>query len=109
MAYATVEQLAAALRIAVNTKNEAWLGLSLEAAASVVDHLTDRPADDPLDPDDPPPLATTENVAIAIEIYKANDAAFGAVGFADIGAIPCPPTSTADTRRPCSRCECSSG
>lgn len=89
MAYATVEQLAAALRVAVTVKNQDWLQQSVDAAAAVVDHLIDRPADEPL-PVPPPALATTENVAIAIEIYKANDAAFGAVGFDNIGVLSVP-------------------
>jgi hypothetical protein len=89
MAYATAEQLAAALRVAVTPKNSEWLELCLDAAASEIDHQIDRPADDPL-PDPPPALATTVNVARAIEWYKANDAAFGAVGFADIGVLAAP-------------------
>jgi hypothetical protein len=89
MAYATVEQLAAALRVTVTPKNSEWLALCLDAAASVVDQLCDRPADDPM-PDPPPALAVTENIAIGIEFYKANDAAFGAVGFADIGVMSVP-------------------
>lgn len=89
MAYATVEQLAAALRIAVTTKNSEWLELCLEAGASVVDQLCDRPDDDPM-PVPPPALAVTENIAISLEFYKANDAAFGAVGFADIGVMSVP-------------------
>jgi hypothetical protein len=89
MAYATVDQLAAALRVAVTTKNSEWLESCLDAAASVVDHLCDRPADNPM-PGPPPALAVTENVSIGIEFYKANDAAFGAVGFADIGVLSVP-------------------
>jgi hypothetical protein len=89
MAYATVEQLAAALRVAVTTKNSEWLQLSLDAAASEMDHYMDRPPDDLL-PVPAPALATTVNVARAIEWYKSNDAAFGAVGFADIGVLRAP-------------------
>ncbi|HKE67389.1 MAG TPA: hypothetical protein VKB59_22510 [Micromonosporaceae bacterium] len=89
MAYATVDQLAAALRIAVTAKNQDALQLSLDAAAQVVDHLCDRPADDPM-PTPTPPLAVTENIAIGIEVFKANDAAFGAVGFSDIGVLSVP-------------------
>lgn len=89
MAYATVEQLAEALRVTVTTKNAEWLGLSVEAAASEIDQYLDRPADDPL-PEPPPALATTVNVARGIEWYKANDSAFGAVGFADIGVLAAP-------------------
>ena len=89
MTYATVEQLAAALRLAVTPKNQDWLQQSLDAAASVVDAICDRPADDPM-PDPAPALAVTENVAIGLEIFKANDAAFGAVGFSDIGVLAVP-------------------
>lgn len=89
MAYATAAQLAEALRITVTAKNQEWLDLSLDAAASEIDHYLDRPASDPL-PDPPPALATTVNVARGIEWFKANDAAFGAIGFADIGALNVP-------------------
>jgi hypothetical protein len=95
MAYATVEQLAAALRVAVTPKNSEWLQLCLDAAAEEIDHQLDRPEPPApvlsaqLDPSDSA-LATTVNVARAIEWYKANDAAFGAVGFADIGVLQAP-------------------
>jgi hypothetical protein len=89
VAYATIDQLADALRTSVSAKNSAWLQSSLDAAAAEIDHTLDRPADQPL-PDPPPALATTVNVARAIEWYKANDSAFGAVGFADIGVLVAP-------------------
>ena len=88
MAYATVEQLAAALRVTVSAKNSELLDLSLEAAAAEIDHYLDRP-DDPLS-DPPPALATMGNIARGIEWFKANDAAFGAVGFADVGVLAAP-------------------
>src|SRR4029077_4105256 len=88
MAYATVDQLAGALRVAVTPKNTELLTLSVDAAASEIDQYVDRPADDPIPVDDA--LATMVNIARGIEWFKANDAAFGAVGFADIGVLSAP-------------------
>lgn len=89
MAYATADQLAAALRVTVGPKNSELLQLSVDAAAQEIDHYLDRPADDPL-PTPAPALATMGNIARGVEWYKANDAAFGAVGFADIGVLSAP-------------------
>jgi hypothetical protein len=86
MAYATVEQLADALRVAVTPKTAERLQMAVDAGALVVDAICDRPASDPM-PDPPPALAVSENISIGIEVYKANDAAFGAVGLADIGVL----------------------
>jgi hypothetical protein len=88
VAYASVEQLAAALRVAVTPKNSDLLDQSLAAAAIEIDHYCDRLPDDPIAADDP--LAGMVNIARAIEWFKANDAAFGAVGFADIGVLSAP-------------------
>jgi len=88
-AYATVEQLADALRVQVTTKNRDALQLSLDAAALEIDQYCDRPADNPL-PDPPPALATTVNIARGIEWFKSNDSAFGGVGFADTGVLRVP-------------------
>jgi hypothetical protein len=88
VAYATVEQLAAALRVAVTPKNTDMLQQSLDAAAREIDHYCDRPSDDPIAPDDP--LAGMVNIGRGLEWFKANDAVFGAVGFADIGVLSAP-------------------
>lgn len=88
MAYATPDELAAALRVAVTPKNQELLERSLDAAAQEIDHYCDRPADDPIPPDDP--LAGSVNVARGVEWFKSSDAAFGAVGFADVGVLTAP-------------------
>lgn len=88
MAYATVEQLAAVMRLTVTAKNQDWLQSCLDAAALEVDHYCDRSADDPLLTTDP--LAAQVNVARAVEWWKANDATFGGVGFADTGILTVP-------------------
>lgn len=89
MAYATVEQLAGQLRVAVTPKNAEWLAACLDAAALEIDHSLQRVADDPL-PVPPPALVVTVNVARAVEWYKSSDAAFGGVGFADTGVLTVP-------------------
>jgi hypothetical protein len=88
VAYATVEQLAAALRVAVTPKNSDALRQSLDAAATEIDHYCDRPSDDPISADDP--LAGMVNISRGLEWFKANDAVFGAVGFHDIGVLSAP-------------------
>jgi hypothetical protein len=90
MAYATVDELAAQLRQAVTPKNTDWYQLCLDAAALEIDHWLDLDADAPAWPDPPPALLTTTNVARAVEWVKANDAAFGAIGFADSGVLRTP-------------------
>lgn len=86
MAYATVEQLASALRIAVTTKNEADLQRCVDAAAEEIDHDLDRFASvQPLDP--VPELLVTVNIGRGAELFKLADALFGGVGFADIGVL----------------------
>jgi hypothetical protein len=87
MAYATEEQLAAALRVTVTVKNTDALTLSLEAAAQEIDQYCDRAGASIPDGD---PLATMVNIARGIEWYKANDSAFGTVGFDNVGALHVP-------------------
>ena len=86
MAYATVDELAAALRVTVTVKNSDQLQQCLDSAASEIDHYCDRDPSDPIDPDDP--LAGQVNVARGVEWFKAADAAFGGVGYADTGILP---------------------
>lgn len=85
MAYATVEQLASALRIRVTPTNTDSLQQKLDAAAVVIDQLLDR-GDDPL-PDPAPPNVIEANINAGVDLWKAADAAFGIVGFPDIGAL----------------------
>ena len=86
MAYATVDELAAALRITAPAANQASLQACLDAAAVEIDAAADRV--DPLAPDDP--LANRVNVLRGVEWYKSNDAAFGVIGTADTGALTAP-------------------
>jgi hypothetical protein len=94
MAYATVDELAFVLRITVTVKNQDWLAKCLGAAAEEIDHWLGLPAGTSL-PDPPPDLATIENVSRAVEWWKASDAAFGGVGFADTGVLTVPRDSFA--------------
>ena len=87
MAYATPEQLAAALRLPLTPENTPTFDLALEAAAQEIDQALDRttPLDDPA-----PQLVIEVNVARGVEWVKQPDAAFGGVGYADIGILKTP-------------------
>ena len=90
MAYATVEQLAAALRITVTPANSAGLQACLDAAAVEIDAAIDR-----FDPDEPlpveqEPLANRVNLVRGVEWFKSNDAAFGVIGTVDTGTLQAP-------------------
>ena len=87
MAYATVDELAAALRIRVLPDNTAALQACLDAAAEEIDFELDRT--DPL-PDPPPFVVNRTNVNRAVEWFKAADAANGIIGFEQIGLIYAP-------------------
>jgi hypothetical protein len=93
VAYATIDELAQALRIRVTETNTEGLQACLDAAAQEIDHDADRPADEPIPANDP--LANRVNLARAVEWYKANDAAFGVVGFDESGALQTPKDSFA--------------
>ena len=87
MAYATADQLAEALRIKATTTNQKLLEDCLAAAAEEIDHELDR--DEPLG--DPPPASVSRtNVNRAVEWYKAADAAYGMVGFDQVGVMQAP-------------------
>ena len=88
MSYATVDQLAAALRIRVTAENTATLQACLDAAAAEIDHDVDRLPDDPVPAGDP--LANRVNLLRGVEWWKANDAAFGVIGFDQTGALQAP-------------------
>jgi len=86
VAYATVDDLAQAIRQRVTEANQVLMQRCLEAAAEEIDHDLDRPEEDPLP--DPPPAAVVEvNVARAVEWWKEADAAFGIIGYAEIGEL----------------------
>jgi len=86
MAYAAIDELAAALRITVTAANTATLQACLDAAAIEIDDALDRT--DPLPVDDP--LANRVNVLRGVEWFKANDAAFGVLGSSDTGTLTAP-------------------
>jgi len=88
MAYATVEELAAALRVRVTPDNTAALQACLDAAAEEIDHDVDRFEEDPIPAGDA--LAGRVNLVRAVEWYKSNDAAFGVIGFDQTGALQAP-------------------
>jgi hypothetical protein len=89
MSYATTIELADALNKAVTAKNEDRLQACLDAASTEIDQILDRPAGS-LAFDPVPPLIRQVNIARGVEWFKANDAAFGVLGFADIGALRIP-------------------
>jgi hypothetical protein len=76
MAYATVDELAAQLRIAVTPGNTAALQSCLDAAAVEIDAAIDLV--DPVAGPDPSllPLANRVNVLRGVEWWKSNDAAW---------------------------------
>jgi hypothetical protein len=86
LAYATVDELADALRVQVTAKNSDRLASCLDAATTEIDHALGRPVDAVPYPSTP---ALLRQVALArgVEWFKANDAAFGVLGFADVGAL----------------------
>lgn len=86
MAYATVDELADALGAQVTAKNTSRLAASLDAAASEIDHALGRPAGSAPYPS-VPALLRQVNIARGIEWFKANDAAFGVLGFDNVGAL----------------------
>jgi hypothetical protein len=88
VSYATVDQLAKALRGRVTPENTADLQRCLDAATVEIDNCVDRPVDDPIDPADP--LAVSVNIARGCEWYKANDVIFGAGGFDQTGLLTPP-------------------
>jgi hypothetical protein len=86
MAYADVDELAAALRIRVSPENTPALQACLDAAAAEIDHTI--AALEAIDAADP--LANRVNIVRGVEWFKANDAAFGVIGFDDSGALQAP-------------------
>jgi hypothetical protein len=93
MAYATVDELAAALRVRVTPENTPGLQVCLDAAAGEIDHDVARDSDDPIPEGDP--LANRVNVARAVEWFKSQDAAFGVIGFDQTGALRLPKSTFA--------------
>jgi hypothetical protein len=91
MSYATIDELASALRVRVTAQNTDDLQRCLDAATREIDAWLDRPTGDPVPPDaESQALAASVNIARGLEWFKANDAAFGAIGFADSGVLRVP-------------------
>jgi hypothetical protein len=88
MAYATPEQLAAAMHMTATPQNTDALTSALEAAATEIDQVCDRI--EPM-PTPAPDLVVQVNVARGVEWMKAADAAFGGVGYGDVGILKTPP------------------
>ena len=91
MAYATVDELAAALRVKATPENTPVLQGCLDAAAVEIDHYID--ALTPIDEDDV--LANRVNILRGVEWWKSNDAAFGVIGFDETGSLTVPRDSFA--------------
>jgi len=89
MAYATVEELAGALRVSVTAGNTEALQACLDAAAVEIDHTISLEAGS-VNPAVDSPLANRVNILRGVEWWKANDAAFGVIGFDDTGALQAP-------------------
>jgi len=93
VSYATVEELAAALRIRLTAENTPTLQACLDAAADEIDHDIDWapvPAQLIADDEPPDPLLNRVNVLRGVEWYKSNDAAFGVIGFDQTGTLQAP-------------------
>jgi len=89
MAYATADQLAAALRIQSTPANAQLLEDCLEAAATEIDFELDLIDGGPV-PDPAPALVVRTNVNRAVEWYKAADAAYGVIGYEQVGVLYAP-------------------
>lgn len=93
-AYATIEELAAALRITVTAANTSTLEACLEAAVVEIDDAIDAvPEAVPSWSEQQLALLNRVNVLRGVEWFKANDAAFGVLGFDQTGAVRIPKAS----------------
>jgi hypothetical protein len=90
VAYATVDELAAALRVRVTPDNSPLLQDCLDAAADEIDGFLDR-SDIAVWPAPVPPQIARCNVNRAVEWFKASDAFNGSVGQTETGVLKEPP------------------
>jgi hypothetical protein len=93
MAYATVAELAAALRITVTPANQNVLQSCLDAAAIEINDAVDwlPEVQQLIVSEDPPnPLLNRTNILRGVEWWKANDAAFGVIGVSETGSLQAP-------------------
>jgi hypothetical protein len=88
VAYCTIDELAAALRVRVTPENTDGLQACVDAAAAEIDHECGRDPADPIPAADP--LANRVNIVRGVEFFKAQDAAFGIVGFNETGSLQVP-------------------
>jgi hypothetical protein len=86
MGYCTVAELAVALGRPATAENSAAMQQCVDAAAAEIDHFVDR--SEPIPAGDP--LANRVNVLRAVEWWKANDAAFGVIGYDGTGSLYAP-------------------
>ena len=93
MAYATPDELAAEMRIRVTPANTQALADCLDAAAREIDDAVDRA--DPITAAQDLALAKRVNLLRGEQWFKANDAAFGAVGMDTTGVLQAPSSSFA--------------
>jgi hypothetical protein len=93
LAYATTDELHQALRKTkpFTPEEEVFAQQCLDAAAEEIDAAVDRL--DVMPPDDP--LANRVCLLRGVEWWKANDAAFGVIGFDQTGAVRAPRDSFA--------------
>jgi hypothetical protein len=87
VAYATVDELADALRTAVTAKNSDRLAACLDAAFAEIESARDPLAGAPPLTGSSLALARQINIIRGLEWFKANDAAFGVLGFEGVGAL----------------------
>jgi len=88
VAYCTTDELAAALGKRVTPELTATLQACVDAAAQEIDHFCNRPLDNPIPLNDA--LANRVNLVRSVEWFKANDAAFGVIGFDEAGTLQAP-------------------
>jgi len=97
MAYCTIDDLAAVLRIRVTAANTPFLQRCVDAAAQEIDVGHDRFPDDPPGTNPPippapdsPPLVASDNVFRAVQWFKASDVALGGGGYSETGLLTAP-------------------
>ena len=91
MAYATVQELADALRVRLTPENTPGMQACLDAAAVEINSTVDAPTEsNPLVELPPDPLLNRVNILRGVEWFKSNDAAFGVVGFDQAGTLQAP-------------------
>lgn len=89
MSYASLEDLAQAVRVQVTDKNREQLQRCVDAASIEIDHWLGANL---LDPDSAAgsPLAAEVCIARGTEYWKASDAIFGVLGFDGAGVLTAP-------------------